>query len=320
MVYDPELIIDNEMLTMVSEISALIERIPGAHTSRHLKLRQENRIRSIHSSVAIEGNRLSLDKVTDIINGKRVIGDPKDILEVKNAQKAYDRIHEYDPFSTEDLLSAHATMMAGTIDSPGKFRDCGVGVYKGGVPVHVAPEHEDVPHLMNDLMDWGRGSDIHPLIKGCIFHCRFEYIHPFVDGNGRMGRLWHTLILSKWKVVFSHLPIESWINVSRKDYYGSLRESDKGNVSVFIRFMLSMIRMAVDEFADEASYAQRSQKSMNEEILKMISDDPGVTAARIAKELGTSIRTVRRYLSSMSEKGIIRRVGSDKSGHWEKCS
>jgi len=317
MVYDPKFIIDNEMLTLVSEIAALIERIPETKTSKHIKLRQESRIRSIHSSVAIEGNRLSLEKVTDIINGKRVIGSPKDILEVKNAQKAYDRMDEFDQFSVNDLLSAHGIMMNGTVDSPGEFRDCGVGVYKGGEPVHIAPEHEDVPYLMNDLMDWSRDSDIHPLIKGCIFHCRFEYIHPFVDGNGRMGRLWHTLILSRWRHMFSHIPIESWINLNRREYYDSLTEADKENISVFIKFMLSMIRMAVDEFADEILYTQKSELNIMKEILETIASDPGVTAVRMAKSLGVSSRTIKRHLSSMVEKGVIRRAGSDKTGHWE---
>jgi len=317
MAYDPKFMIDNEILTSVSEIAALMERIPDARTSKHIRLRKEGRIRSIHSSVAIEGNRLSLEKVTDIINGKRVTGSPKDILEVKNAQKAYDRMDGYDPFSINDLLSAHGTMMNGTADSPGEFRDCGVGVYKGGEPIHIAPEHEDVPYLMNELMEWIRDADAHPLIKGCIFHCRFEYIHPFVDGNGRMGRLWHTLIISKWRHAFSHLPIESWINLSRREYYDSLTEADNGNISVFIKFMLSMIRMAVDEFVDEVMYAEKSAVNIEKQISEMICGDPGVTTARMAKELGVSVRTVKRYLSSMTEKGIIIRVGSDKSGHWE---
>ena len=317
MVYDPKFVIDNDMLTTVSEIAALIERIPDTKTSKHIRLRQENRIRSIHSSVAIEGNRLSLDKVADIINGKRVIGDPKDILEVKNAQKAYDLIDEFDQFSVNDLLSAHGIMMNGTVDSPGEFRDCGVGVYKGGEPIHIAPECEDVPYMINDLMDWSKDSDLHPLVKGCIFHCRFEYIHPFVDGNGRMGRLWHTLILSRWRHMFSHLPIESWINLNRREYYDSLKEADKGNISVFIKFMLYMIKMAVDEFADEILYTQKSELNIRKEMLETISGDPGVTAARMAKMLGVSSRTIKRHLSEMVEKGVIRRVGSDKTGHWE---
>ena len=317
MAYDPKFVIDNEMLTLVSETAALMERIPDAGTSKHIRLRQEGRIRSIHSSVAIEGNRLSLEKVTDIINGKRVIGDPKDILEVKNAQKAYDRMDEHDPFSINDLLTAHGMMMNGTADSPGEFRDCGVGVYKGGEPIHIAPEHEDVPHLMNELMEWIRDSDTHPLIKGCIFHCRFEYIHPFVDGNGRMGRLWHTLIISRWRHAFSHLPIESWINLRRRDYYDSLTEADNGNITVFIKFMLSMIRMAADEFADEILYEEKSALNIEKQISEMISGRPGITAGGMARLLEVNIRTVKRYLSSMTKKGIIVRVGSDKSGHWE---
>jgi len=318
MAYRPDLTIDNEMLTLVSEIAVLIDRIPsGTLTPRHLKLRDESRIRSIHSSAAIEGNGLSLNEVTDIINNKRVIGGPKDILEIKNAQKAYDLMNDLEPFSAKDMLVAHGIMMKGLVDLPGEFRDCGVGVYKGGVPVHIAPEHDDVPGLIKGLMEWGKNADTHPLIMSCIFHCRFEYIHPFIDGNGRMGRLWHSLILSKWRPAFAYLPIESWIDLNRKEYYNALREADEGNISVFIRFMLTMIKMAADEFVDEISYISKRDRDIKGSILNTISEDPGATAVMMAEILGVSTRTVKRYLSSMTEEGIIKRTGSDKTGHWK---
>ncbi|MCL2142818.1 MAG: Fic family protein [Methanomassiliicoccaceae archaeon] len=318
MTYRPDIIIDNEILTLVSEIAVLIDRIPEkVATSRHLKLSRGKNIRTVHSTSAIEGNRLSLKEVTDIIDGKRVAGDPKDIREIKNAKKAYDLINKYDPFSVEDMLNAHRILMDGLVDMPGEFRDCGVGVYRGAEAVHIAPEHDDVPFLISELTDWCMETDIHPLIMSCVFHCRFEYIHPFVDGNGRMGRLWHSLMLSKWSPAFKYLPVESWINLNKKEYYSSLGEAHKGNISAFIKFMLLMIRMAADELADEVAYTSGKESDIKEEILKIISHDPGTTAAGMADMLGLSVRTVRRHLSSMAADGMIKRAGSDKTGHWE---
>jgi len=318
MTYRPEFEIDNEILTLVSDIAVLVDRIPDNDVPvRGLRLRRNNRIRSIQSSLASEGNTLSLEEVTDIIDGKRVLGDPREIGEVKGAVRAYDMIESLDPYRSEDLLRAHAEMMAGLVDSSGEFRDCEVGVYKGNVPVHIAPHSEDVPALVGGLIDWAKSSDVHPLIKGCIFHCRFEYIHPFVDGNGRMGRLWHTLILSKWKRVFAHIPIETLVKLSQKEYYGALAESDKGNVSVFIKFMLRMTFAAVDEYVDEISYRPKKAPGIEASVLKKIRDDPGITSAEMAKALGVSDRTVKRYLSAMTEKGLIKREGSDRSGYWK---
>jgi len=318
MTYRPEFEIDNEILTLVSDTAVLVDRIPDNNEPpRDLRLRRSNRIKSIQSSLAIEGNTLSVEDVTDIIDGKRVPGNPREIREVKRAFRAYDMMGDLDPYSTKDMLAAHAEMMGGLVDLSGEFRNCEVGVYKGGVPIHIAPHQEDVPALMNDLFDWARSSDIHPLIKGCLFHCRFEYIHPFVDGNGRIGRLWHTLILSKWKHIFAHLPIETWIKLNQKEYYNSLSESDSGNVSVFIKFMLRMTFTAVEEYVDEMSHRPMKAFDIEAAILRMISEDPGITSVKMASALGVSDRTVKRYLSSMVEKGQVRREGSDKTGHWE---
>ena len=317
MTYRPEFEIDNEILTLVSDIAVLVDRIPDNDAPpRDLRLRRNNRIRSIQSSLAIEGNTLSLEEVTDIVEGRRVLGNPREIGEVKGAVRAYDMIESLDPYLSEDLLRAHAEMMAGLVDSPGEFRDCEVGVYKGNVPVHIAPDSEDVPVLMSDLIDWAKNSDIHPLIKGCLFHCRFEYIHPFVDGNGRVGRLWHTLILSKWKRVFSYLPIETLIKLNQREYYKALAESDKDNVSLFIKFMLRITLAAVDEYVDEISFHPKTL-DIEASILRNISNNPRITSAEMAKALGVSDRTVKRYISSMTEKGLIKREGSDKSGHWK---
>jgi len=318
MAYNPDILIDSEILNVVTDISVLIDRITyGDLPSSDLRLRRTNRIRSIQSSLAIEGNSLSLEKVADIVDGKRVIGDPREILEVKNAVEAYDMFDDLDPYSVKDMLAAHGKMAGGLIRTSGEFRRCAVGVYKGGTLIHKAPEHDDVPYLMDELVEWVKGSDLHPLIKSSVFHCRFEYIHPFEDGNGRMGRLWHSLILSEWMPVFAYLPVESWIKLNQREYYRVLSEADKGNVMVFVKFMLRIIMNAVDELIDLATYAPKDVSATEGKILEIIHDDPGSTAHGMAKILGVSERTVKRYLSSLTEKGIVRRAGSDKTGRWE---
>ena len=317
MKYRPEFTIDNEILTLVSEISILVGRIHNDDIlSRDLKLRRDNRIRSIHSSLGIEGNTLSLEKVTDIIDGKHVMGTAREIQEVKGAVAAYDILESLDPYSLDDILKAHGIMMNGLVENPGKLRDRNVGVFKGPVAVHIAPDTEVVPEMMDDLMKWAEGTDQHPLIKGCVFHCRFEFIHPFMDGNGRMGRLWHSLILSRWNPLFAYLPVETWIRSNQREYYDALKNSDKGDLTKFIRFMLNMIKMAVDEFVDLIAYG-RDASGIDGKILKIISKDPEATAALMAKELKVSDRTVKRHLAVLVEKDLIRRVGSDKSGRWE---
>jgi len=317
MKYQPEFAIDSEILTLVSDISILIGRIHGEDTvSRNLKLRRENRIRSIHSSLGIEGNTLSLEKVTNILDGKTVAGSAREVLEVKGAVAAYDLIDSLDPYSADDLLKAHGVMMNDLVQRPGKFRDCSVGVFKGPVAVHIAPKAEDVPGMMEDIFNWTRGTDHHPLIKGCVFHCRFEFIHPFVDGNGRMGRLWHSLILSHWNPIFAYLPVETWIRSNQQEYYAALNDSDKGDLTKFIRFMLNMIKMAVDEFVDLSTHDQ-GISNIERKILEIISRYPEATAVLMAKELKVSDRTVKRHLSALVEKDVIRRVGSNKTGRWE---
>ena len=207
-------------------------------------------------------------------------------------------------------------MMNDLVRRPGKFRDCSVGVFKGPVAVHIAPEAEDVPGMMKDLLDWTEETDQHPLIKSCVFHCRFEFIHPFVDGNGRMGRLWHSLILSHWNPVFAHLPVETWVRSNQQEYYAALNESDKGDLTEFIRFMLNMIKMTVDEFIDLTDHARRISET-EKKILKIISNDPEATATLMAEELNISDRTVKRHLSALVEKGIVKRIGNDKTGRWK---
>ena len=194
--YKPPFNMTEPITNLVIEIGELTGKIAeNDRLSANPKLRRENRIRTIHSSLAIEQNSLTLDQVTDVIDGKRVLAPPQDIKEVKNAYEAYEQLAKMDPYSVEDLLTAHSYMMESLIDEAGRFRTKGVGVFDGDRLVHAGTPPQYVPGLVKELFQWLAESEIHPLIKSCIFHYEFEFIHPFKDGNGRMGRLWHSLIL-----------------------------------------------------------------------------------------------------------------------------
>lgn len=205
--YSPPFQMTDEIMNLVAEISELvgIVSVDGQFTPDP-KLRRENRIKSIYSSLAIEQNTLSLDQVTAVIDGKRVLGPPKDIREVQNAYEAYERLSELDPESMEDLLLAHRMMMQDLVPDTGCFRSGNVGVFRGEQLMHAGTPAAYVPEVMRQLFDWLRTTSVHPLIKGAIFHCEFEYIHPFSDGNGRTGRLWHSLILQRWRPIFPGCP------------------------------------------------------------------------------------------------------------------
>jgi Fic family protein len=212
------------------------------------QLRRENRIRTIHASLAIENNTLSLEQVTDIIDGKPVIGPPRDIQEVRGAVAAYEKLDSWKPHSLKDLLAAHALLMPDLVENPGKLRTGGVGVFQGDKIVHMAPPAHLVSGHLNNLLNWLKTTDEHSLITSCVFHYEFEFIHPFDDGNGRMGRLWQTLILSKWKPVLAYMPVETIVRNRQGEYYASLGQADaQGEATKFIEFMLQALH---DTLAD----------------------------------------------------------------------
>ena len=237
--YQPPFEITPRIIESLSKISEEIISIPN-----NPKLREENRIKNIHSSLAIENNSLSLEQMTAIIEGKRVLASPNEIKEVKNALEAYDLLLALNPYSEEDLLKAHRLMMNELVMSNGKFRTSGVGIYDGEKVVHIAPPANIVPKLISDLFEWLRESDVHPLIKSCVFHYEFEFIHPFQDGNGRIGRLWQSVILKEWKEIFAWLPVETLIKENQNGYYDTLSVSDSTR---FIEFMLSLILKALED-------------------------------------------------------------------------
>lgn len=247
--HDPIFTITPHMINMLVSISAKLGEINVAHKPTiSPKLRKENRIRTIHSSLAIENNSLSLGQVTAIIEGKRVLGPPAEIREVQNANNAYELMLDLDPMSIPHMLRAHGQMMDGLVKEAGRFRAGGVGVYKGDRLVHMAPPAHLVYELIADLMQWYQDSNMHPLIKSAVFHYEFEFIHPFADGNGRMGRMWHTMLLGAWDEVFYWLPIEELIKDRQQQYYDALGKADRSaDCTVFVEVMLTIIADALKE-------------------------------------------------------------------------
>lgn len=212
------------------------------------QFRRDNRIKTIQASLAIENNTLSVEQVTAVLDGKRVLGLPREIQEVRNAFIAYEQLTEWNPRSTNDLLTAHGLLMAGLLDDAGAFRLGGVGIYRGEALLHMAPPASRVPVLIQDLVNWLATSNVHPLLASCIFHYEFQFIHPFTDGNGRMGRLWQTLLLSHWNPILAYLPVETVIRSQQQTYYQALEQSDKaGDPTVFIAFMLEALHTAMTE-------------------------------------------------------------------------
>ena len=246
--YKPPFQITEKMTVLIGEISEEIGRMSIFHEKiSNPHLRRENRIKTIHSSLAIEHNSLSLEQVTAILDGKRVLGNPNEIKEVKNAYEAYELLTKLNPFSVKDLLNAHRLMMNGLVKENGKFRSQGVGIFAGRKVVHIAPPADLVPKHISSLISWYKTSSVHPLIKSAVFHYEFEFIHPFLDGNGRMGRLWQTLILMQQYPVFEFLPIEILIKQRQEMYYAKLSESDKKGYSTpFVEFMLNIILDALE--------------------------------------------------------------------------
>ena len=320
--YKPPFHMTDKMTSLIAEISEQVGRITVLQEgtiSPHL--RRENRIRTIHSSLAIEHNSLSLEQVTAILDGKRVLGNPNEIKEVQNAYEAYELMLRLNPASVDDLLKAHKLMMNGLVSENGRFRSGGVGVFDGEVLSHMAPPVEFVPEHIQNLFAWYQKSELHPLIKSAIFHYEFEFIHPFADGNGRMGRMWHSLLLGKWKEMFFWLPIEELIQSRQKEYYDALGAADKQADSAgFVELMLEIIRDSLTEITvvgrstDQDSDQVTVQDKMPvERILSALSDET-LSATELMERLGLSHRPTFRknYLNPASEPKLIERTIPDK--------
>jgi len=316
----------------IGDIHALLERvrISEEKSGDVLHLRKLNRILSIHSSTAIEGNRLTLEEVTDVINGKPVWGPRKDIKEVQNAWHAYNELPHYDPWSVDDLLQAHAHLTDALIEESGRFRTVGVAVVRGdGVVMHRGSPAEQIPALVEQLLHWGKTTEAHPLIKSSAVHYMLEYIHPFRDGNGRIGRLWQTLILAKWNLLFAWMPVETLVHHNQALYYKALQDSHTGTLDCrpFIGFMLNAIGNSLYRYIDVATETLADvpvnvpvnvpANEVSDKILMMVQANPKTTAQKMATLLNKTTRTVERHIKELREQGRLRHVGSDKTGHWE---
>ncbi|MEO0510791.1 MAG: Fic family protein [Verrucomicrobiota bacterium] len=249
---NPPFSITPKILDEISRIERLIGRIESFDQPKPQPyLRKSNRVRTVQGSLAIEGNTLDLEQITALLEGKTVVGKPSEIKEVFNAIEVYDSLPKFDPYSAKSLLEAHRGMMTELIPSAGKWRRGDVGILKGTAVSHVAPAADRVPHLMADLFEFTRSSTHHKLITGCVFHYELEFIHPFEDGNGRIGRFWHSVLLYHYHPVFEFIPVESLIKEHQEAYYTALEQSDRaGHSDAFIEFSLSMIRQSLSDFVD----------------------------------------------------------------------
>lgn len=306
--------ITNKIIDEVAEISELTGRLSAHdHLSSNPNLRRTNRIRTIHGSLAIEQNTLSLEQVTAVLNGKHVLAPPKDIAEVKNAYEIYERLDELDPYSVDDLLTAHGIMTRGLVEESGMFRTRPVGVVdQEGHVLHFGTLPQYVPDLVVELLNWAKHSDLHMLIRSCVFHYELELIHPFADGNGRVGRLWHTLLLSKWNSVFAWLPVESIIHDHQQEYYDTINASnDAGESTAFIEFMLSVIKASLIDAihtSDAMSAGKMDKKTLRwQKIEQFLQTHEYIMNADVRELCGVSAATANRVLATMVENEKLNR-------------
>lgn len=317
----PPFEITNRMIDYVAEIAELLGKLNVTDAlSSNPTLRRSNRIRTIHGSLAIEQNTLSLEQVTAVLNGQHVLAPPKDIAEVKNAYEIYERLDELDPYSVDDLLTAHGIMTRGLVEESGMFRTRPVGVVDSeGHVLHFGTLPQYVPDLVMELLEWAKTSEVHMLIRSCVFHYELELIHPFADGNGRVGRLWHTLLLSKWNPAFAWLPVESIIHDRQQEYYEAINASnDAGESTVFIKFMLSAINASLMDTictSGEMSDGKVDKATMRwKQIEKFLETRPNIMNADVRSICGVSAATANRILSSLVTEGKIIKIRN--RNHW----
>ena len=345
MEYTPPFTLTSKAVNLIAEISAKIERYAiRMEQPDALKLRKANRIKTIHSSLAIEGNTLSEDEVADILDGKNVVAPIKQIQEVRNAIRTYELYPSLNPFDIKDLLKAHGVMMESLVDKPGRFRHSGVGVFGEHGLVHLAPPAERVPYLMEELFGWLSRSEDHLLVRSCVFHYEFEFIHPFIDGNGRMGRLWQSLILGRLHPLFEHLPIENMVYTNQQAYYDAITQSTaQAQSGPFIEFMLGEILNTLSKYQDtnaeplpdgtseeaplDREFGIKFGKEfgikfgikfgINEKrLLLLLHANPSLTAQEISVRMDLTLRGVEKQIKRLKDAGVISRQGSRKTGSW----
>lgn len=314
MSYKPPFTLSEKILNLVAEIMEIVTKLTMTEVEGvNPKLRRINRIKTIQASLAIENNSLSLDQVTAILNGKRILGPGQDIKEVQNAYEAYEILLDFNPYDVTSLLKAHKILMNDLTKEAGTFRSGGVGIFAGESLVHMAPPASLVPEQISQLLLWAKNSEVHPLIKSCVFHYEFEFIHPFADGNGRMGRMWQTLILYKWKSLFGWLPVESLVKDRQDSYYKVLGECDKDADSVqFIEFMLESIRDSLVEISLTEQVGVQVSEQV-EALLNAIGDDC-ISGKELMERVGLKHRPTFRknYLLPAIENGYLEMTIPDK--------
>lgn len=318
---NPPFEITNTIIALVAEIAELTGKLTSINLlSTNPTLRRTNRIRTIYGSLAIEQNTLSLEQVTAVLNGKHVLAPPKDIAEVKNAYEIYERLDELDPYDVEDLLTAHSIMTRGLVEESGYFRSRPVAVVdQRGNILHFGTLPDYVPDLTKDLLEWTKNSEVHMLIRSCVFHYELEQIHPFADGNGRIGRLWHTLLLSKWNPAFAWLPVESMIHTNQRAYYDAINASNAaGSSTIFIEFMLSVIKASLidtiktSEVMSDGTMDKATLRWL--QIEKFLKRHEFIMNADVRSLCDVSAATANRILASLVAEGKLTKIR--KGGHW----
>ena len=315
---DPPFEITQSILIHATEISEMVGALSTSRLSASPVLRRTNRIRTIQGTLAIEQNTLSIEQVTAVLGGKRVLAPPKDIAEVRNAYAVYEALNEFDPYSVDSLLTAHATMMHGLIDDAGLFRSGAVGVVdQSGNILHIGTLPRYVPESVERLLTWVKESDLPMVIKSCVFHYEFELIHPFSDGNGRMGRLWHTLLLTTWNPLFAWLPVESIIHDRQQEYYHAINSSNAaGESTVFVEFMLSAIKTALSEASGikEKPLGKNAQNAILRQhfIRNYLLEHSYIMNADVCEGIGVSSATANRILVDLWHDGILERIRQGK--------
>jgi Fic family protein len=320
----PTYTISAKIIDLVAQIAEKLGEIRGSgEYNRNLHLRKINRLRSIQSSLAIENNTLSLGQVTDIIEGKRVWGLPHEIQEVKNAYQTYEHLLGYDPYKVKDFLKAHYFMTTGLVKDAGHFRSQGVGIFAGKQLIHAGAGYQFVPQLVTDLFAWAKKTEVHPLIKSSIVHFEIEFIHPFMDGNGRIGRLWQTLILSKWNELFAWLPIETVVYENQQNYYDALQIAGKtANSEIFIEFMLNAILQALEELPNKkitdiftdinTDILSKTELEFLEQIAGYFDKNGEITNYRAQLLTNKSDVSVKKYFAKFVEIGLLQVEGKNK--------
>lgn len=324
--YQPPFQLTHRMTALVADIAEQLGAWKAANRGALVpELRRGNRIRTLQASLAIEQNTLSVEQVTAVLAGRTVLGSPKEIQEVRNAFAAYEAMDGWQPHRLRDLLQAHALLMAGLVDRPGRLRDGDVGIWRGDRLLHMAPPASQVPRLVKDLLGWLRRTDAHPLVASAAFHYEFEFIHPFSDGNGRMGRLWQTLVLARWQPMLAWLPVETVVGHRQQDYYAQLARADaRSDCSGFIEFMLQAIADSLQQAIAAGTRVEtrvktrvQSKPRTPEQILSLLREQPELSLAEVARAIGRAVSTVERAAARLQAEGRLHHVGPKKGGRWD---